>query len=213
MGDGIHSRDIINAENTLETLFYNDEKNPHVWWDKFENELTSASTAYDLKERRQVHSNEMKLRILIKKIDADFLMHTKSSIKVELSRIPLTVTYEIALSNSRDEVNSKFNSTTTLHRTRRTIQSTIMASRGGRGRGRFQGGRGRGYGNYDRATQGIKRRRNDSSFITLTDGEVIEYHQSFRFPNDVYIRLKPEDRQQLLASRDQHKKSRAIQSL
>ena len=66
-----------------------------MWWSKFENELTTTFTTYYLKEGRVVHSNEMKLRILAKKVNADFLQSSKAAIKVELTRIPMTMTYEL----------------------------------------------------------------------------------------------------------------------
>ena len=43
-----------------------------MWWEEFEKQLTKAFAIYDKKENRQVHSDEMKLRILCKKINADF---------------------------------------------------------------------------------------------------------------------------------------------
>ena len=49
-GIGINAVDILKADHTLESLFYSGEKKPHMWWDKFESELTSVFTTYDKKE-------------------------------------------------------------------------------------------------------------------------------------------------------------------
>ena len=169
----------------------------------------------------------MKLRTLTKKIDADFLQHTKSAIKVEMTKLPLTMTYEIALSNFRDEVNNKFNSINGPTRTRR-IQSVGSQFHGGRGRGRHggrygaRGGRfggrgnrdgGLGRGNRDYSVSTIKRKRNDSTFTTLTDGEVVEFHSAIRYPDHVFAKFRPEDRQKLLNMRNEYKRSRFVQSM
>jgi len=45
----INSLDILKAEGLLESLFYVDEKKPHMWWKKIETNLTSAFTTYDRK--------------------------------------------------------------------------------------------------------------------------------------------------------------------
>ena len=98
-----------------------------------------------------------------------------------MSRTPMTMTYEMALANFRNHVNSKFSTTPTPHMTRRQIQETRHSgrgrgTRGGRG-GRSSRGRGGGRGN-------LVRKRQDSTMITLTDGTVIEYHPSFKFADD-----------------------------
>ena len=107
-GVGVHSVDILKADEVFDTLYYIGEKKPHMWWDEFERQLTGAFTAYDKKEGQTVYSNEMKLRMLIKKIGADFLVTTKSGIGIELTRPTITMTYEQALSSFRNEVNRKF---------------------------------------------------------------------------------------------------------
>ena len=90
-------------------------KYPHIWWEKFETDLTTAFTIYNRKENREVHSNDIKLRILIKKINAHFLQETKSTIEVDMTRIPMTMTYGTALENFRNQVYSKFPFSPTPH--------------------------------------------------------------------------------------------------
>ena len=84
-GVGVHSKDITKAVDKIDNMFYAGEKPPHMWWDEFEKELNWAFTTCDINEGRTVHSNEMKLRILLKKIKADFLAATKAGINIELS--------------------------------------------------------------------------------------------------------------------------------
>ena len=67
-GVGLHSLDIIRTDEVIDSLFYAGDKKLHMWWEEFEKQLTSAFASYGKKERRQVYSNEMKLRILIKKL-------------------------------------------------------------------------------------------------------------------------------------------------
>ena len=84
-GVGVHSKDITKAVDIIDNLYYSGEKPPHMWWDEFMKELNWAFDTYDIKENRIVHSNEMKLRILLKKIDADFLSATKTSLNIDQS--------------------------------------------------------------------------------------------------------------------------------
>ena len=100
------------------------------------------------KERRQVYSDEMKLRILCRKINADFLEATRQLINVDLTRTPVTMTFAQALASFRNEVNRKFPpSLTPTERTRRMAEIDTSynrnrggrGGRGGRGRGRFRG--------------------------------------------------------------------------
>ena len=50
----------------------------------------------------------MKMRILLNKINADFVTTPKASISVELSHMPMVYTYEQALVLFRYTVNTKF---------------------------------------------------------------------------------------------------------
>ena len=84
------------------------EKKPHMWWEDLENQLNSDFVAYAKHDKRQVHSNEMKLRILLDKSNADFLDHTKAGIGIKLTRMPMTISYIQALPGFRNEVNRKF---------------------------------------------------------------------------------------------------------
>ena len=93
-GVGVHSINILKVYDVFDTLYYVGEKKPHMWWDEFECQLIESFVAYDKKEGRVVYSNEIKLRILIRKIGADFLESTKSGIGIELTRSIITMTYE-----------------------------------------------------------------------------------------------------------------------
>ena len=119
-----------------------------------------------------------------------------------MTRTPMNMTYEIALANFRNAVNSKLaNNPATPHQTRRGINQVRGSFRGRGGRsgrgargygGRSPGGRsGRGRGNNH---SGITRKCDDSTLITLTDGTIIEYHPSFKFADDVFYKFKPEDK-------------------
>ena len=59
-----------------------------------------------------------------------------------------------------------------------------------------------------RQTRHPKHTRSDSSFITLTDGKVIEYHPSFNFPSQVFAKIKPADKERLKRERASYKKSK-----
>ncbi|KAI2498347.1 hypothetical protein MHU86_16158 [Fragilaria crotonensis] len=169
-----------------------------MWWSEFEKRLTRAFNAYVKREGRVVHSDSMKIRMLLDKIKADFLTPTKAQLEIELSRTPMTMTYEQAIALFRNMVNQKHppQMGAAQNRVRRSINEA-SANRGGRGQGRGGYGRGgRGGRTSGRGGRGGQPRqsRTDSRIITLTDGSQIEYHASFTFPRHVYMEFKPEDK-------------------
>ena len=218
-GVGMNAIDILKADKILDSLFYAGEKKPHMWWEEFERQLSYAFNTYTRKEGRNVHSEEMKLRILTKKINADFLGHIKAAIMVEMTKTPVTMTFEQALANFRNEVNLKFPPEMSGNTRTRRIHETQQHGRGrGRGRGRGDGRYGRGYGGRGRGGYGgrgggrsqgnQKRTRQDSKFVTLTDGRTIESHPSFNFPPDVWARLPEDEYQRLMELRRAYKQRR-----
>jgi hypothetical protein len=170
-----------------------------------------------------VHSDEMKLRMLLNKVQADFLVHVKASIGIELARQHITLSYEQALATFRNEVNRKFlPQLSTTPRTRRSINEMSAQGRGrgarfGRGRGPPHGVRGQ-YGGRGQEGRGRPTRsRTDSSYITLSDGQEIEYHPSFHFPPNIFNKMKPQDREKMTRERKEYNQiqdqSRQIQEL
>ena len=81
----------------------------------------------------------MKLRILTKKVNADFLSHTKASIMTHMTSIPMSMTYVQALATFRQAVNRKH-----PPGTNRSVRRINEASRGRGARTSYRGGRGRG---------------------------------------------------------------------
>ena len=78
-------------------MTYTGEKKPHMWWDEFEIQLNFAFNAYAKSEGRTMHSDKMKLRILMKKVNADFLSTIKASISTAMAAIPPNMTYSQAI--------------------------------------------------------------------------------------------------------------------
>ena len=76
----------------------------------------------------------MKIRMLVDKIEADFLTPTKAQLEIELSRTPMTITYKQALGLFRNMVNQKHppQMGATQHRVRRNVNE-VSSGRGGRG--------------------------------------------------------------------------------
>ena len=200
-GVGIHAIDICEADEVIKNLFYAGEKPPHMWWSEFEKRLTRAFNAYVKREGRIVHSDSMKIRMLIDKIKADFLTPTKAQLEIELSRMPMTITYNQAIALFRNMVNQKHPPQMNANKTVRRNVNEV--STGGRGKGGARGGHGRGGRGGRHGGRGGKggKQRTDSKMITLTDGTQIEYHASFNFPRHVYLKMKQEDRDTLKRER------------
>eukprot|EP00978_Attheya_sp_CCMP212_P014772 scaffold37804_cov62-Attheya_sp.AAC.6 len=229
-GIGVHTIDITKAGNDLHTLFYAGEKPPHMWWEEFEKRLTKVFTTYVKKEGRIVHSEDMKLKMLLSKIKADFLKPTKASIETELTAIPMVMTYSRALLLELTAIPMVMTYSRALllfrnevskihppHMNNRNTRCNINQADCGRGRGagRDNGRGGRGYhggysggcGSYQegygrgagRGGRGGRREprktRDDSTIITLTNGQKVEYHASFNFPDWQYAKFNPEDKE------------------
>jgi hypothetical protein len=202
-GVGIHAIDIREADEVIKTLFYGGEKPPHMWWSEFEKRLTRAFNAYVKREGRIVHSDSMKIRMLVDKIKADFLTPTKAQLEIELSRVPMTITYDQALSLFRNMVNQKHPPQMGVahNRARRQINEASSSISGRDARGRAGYGRGGKGGRQGGRGRSGRQTRTDSRMITLTDGSQIEYHASFNFPRHTYLKMKQEDRDTLKRER------------
>ena len=221
-GVGVNSINVIKAEETLKNLFYAGERKPHMWWDEFEKQLNRSFTIIHKNEKREVYSNEMKLRILLQKINVDFLQGVKAAMSIELSRTPLLMTYEQAVMTFRNEVNSKFPPNMSSNNTRARRINELSRSQTnprpgsyGRGRGRGRGGRfgGRGRGgpggrNQGGRGRGPSRGHPNARFITGTNGRTIEIHPSYNFPSEIWDVIPYAERKRITDERTQYANKR-----
>ena len=146
----------------------------------------------------------MKIRMLIYKIKADYLTPTKAQLEIELSCVPMSVTYDQAASLFCNMVNQKH--PPQMGAAQNRVRRTVNEFSSGRGsRGTYRGGFGRGgrHGRHgNRGGRGTPRQtRTDSRTITLTDGTQIEYHASFNFPRHIFMKMRPEDKETLQRER------------
>lgn len=158
-GVGINAVDAIRADKTIKSLMYLGEKRPYMYWEKFKKELTYAFNVYDKQEGRMVYSSNMKMRILLDKINVDFLSQTKTSVETELAKTLCTLSYDNALKLFRNKVNSKFPlQFNESGNGRRRIQAANLRYHGNAGRGYNRGGHNQGCGRFGRGgcTQGLK---------------------------------------------------------
>ena len=204
-GVGANAKAIVKAENDISNMFYSGEKKPHMWWEEFETRLTVAFATLDKEEGRAVHSDVSKLRLLNRKVKADFLETVRTSIELELARTPMTMTYNTALATYRNAVNRKFPKNDSVPKCTRRISKTNRGSnnegRGGRG-GRGRGGRGRG-----RGRGGNKRQaRLDAWFIQCIDGSRLEVHPSYSFNDEQWAKIPQETRDRLVQLRREYKR-------
>ena len=220
-GIGVNALDVTRADRTLDTLFYSGEKRPHMWWGEFERLLNEAFTIYDRREGRTVHSEHMRLRILCRKVTADFLQNARASIQLELAKDPITITYNEALTSFRNQVNLKYppelSATSNRNRVRRINE---FNTRGSRGRGQFsRGGRGhssrfsnRGRGRHNRTSHynqsNGRRNRQDARMVRCTDGTDIEVHPAYKFSDTEWKLLPEAERNRIISERSNHKRQR-----
>ena len=153
-------------------------------------------------EGRDVYSNEMKLRKLISKIKADFLATTKAAIEVRLAEVPMTMTYEIALSTFHNSVNQQYPPEIgSVPRVRRHVNE-VNHNRQIRRHDNTRN---------TRSSRHQQKTRSDSKWITLVNGQRIEYHASFKFPNHIYSQMKQEDKERLKKERAEYKNKQQSQ--
>ena len=137
-GAGVHVVNSVQDDKVLNFFFLGENK-AHMWWDEFETQLTGELNYYYCLEKRGVHSNDMRLRILNRKILAGFLKATKASINLELTKTSVMITYENALAVFCSQVNKKFLPKLSSSNNRGTTRINESGTHGG-GRGaRFQG--------------------------------------------------------------------------
>ena len=214
-GVGANSKAILAAEKDLVELFYAGEKKPHMWWDEFESRLINAFAIIDKDANRVVYTDNMKFRTLNNKIQADFLTHMRTIIQMEVTKVPMTMNFAVAMTNYRNCVNDKFPQDQSAHKRARRIQATNQGnnnrqtSRGQGGRfqrGNNKGGRsgGRGHRNNDRRRKGDKgnetgniRKRDDELKVTGIDGTTVTVHPAYQLENDVWFNLPETVRHQL----------------
>ena len=215
-GVGATAKAVVSSEAGIQDMFYEGEKKPHMWWEEFETRLTVAFAQLDKYERKQVHSDEAKLKLLNKKVQADFLQIVRNGIELEMTKMPMIMTYNIALSNYRNAVNQKFPPGSDIKKTRRNIHETNTreGGRGGRGGGGKRGrGRGCGGNGYQgrgrgRGRGGNKTRRTDAWFVQCTDGTKLEVHPSYNFTDEMWGKLPDEVKRDLMQRREAYKRQR-----
>ena len=152
-GVGVYAFDITEADAIITDLFYSGEKFPHMYWEKFKQRLNHAFTIYQ-KAEETIYTQKMKMRILLNKVKVDFLVHAKAGINIELTKTPMTMTYERALATFCNEVyrrNLPQMSQASSSRERRSVREINSNNSRDRGRGR---GRGRGRENYGSRSRG-----------------------------------------------------------
>ena len=145
---GIYANDIYQADTDLKNLFYSGEKKLHMWWIEFERRLNLAFQTYVKRERRVVHSDEIKLCTLLEKVKREWLSPIKAMIAFRLTNSPVSINYDQTLRAFKSEVNKKFTPflSTTTTPTRRRIQEVSGGSGGRTKFGQDRRGHGRGSG-------------------------------------------------------------------
>ena len=215
-GVGINSIDILRADEILDKLFYQGEKKPHMWWEQFEIDLDFAFNAYSRSEGRDIHSESMRLRILTKKVNADFLATSKAAIMTQMTAIPMNMTYIQALATFRQEVNRKFPPSISSRRPTRRVQQSERGrgrGRGIRGRGGRFPGRGRGGGRGIHNKRKMNTKHPHSYPVTLIDGTGIDVHASYYFGSEIWNKLPPHEAARITNDRNEYKRQNATRAL
>lgn len=137
-----------------------------------------------------MHSNAMKMRILLRKTKTDSLGTIKVFIEVSMMNVPITITYEQVITVFRQKANDKFPSQLVEGRTTSLINQGIGR---GQGRGRERHDR-RGGGRGGGRERDNKRKWNDHFVpqmykVRLKNERIIDCHPSFRFEYKTWKQL------------------------
>ena len=210
-GSGVLQNKIAKAENTIDTLYYTGETR-YMPWQKFESELTKAYAVVDKHYKRAVHADETKLRKLQKdRIRADFLKAQHTTVEADCAKVPMTMTFDTAMTIYRNAVESKYPAQRTGNNNsnRRTVaESNRGGNGGGRGNGGRHGGRGRGgRGNDRRRNQDRERNHPDQETIILRNGTHIRYHASYNFTPDEMRQMTDGQRTRLFREREEYRET------
>jgi len=225
LGVGAFAMETTAAEKVIESIYYNGERKPHMWWMEFERQLRLAYATIDKAEGREVYSDVQKLRHLIQKVKADFLSHQMVAISMKLSERNAAFTFDQALESIRDAVNLKHppsmtdqGSTTRVNRhVRETNARGRSSNHGGRGRGgRGHQGRGSGQRNNEhtlrkdafRQKHEVTKSRNDSEILRLNNGKWFEYHPAFAYATEMYQEFPPDLKAKMKTQRDEYRNTR-----
>ena len=224
-GTGINATIVSEAEKDIESLHYTGEKRPYMWWDRFELRITKAFATIDKVEGRVVYSDGQKLRLLQKKVSADFLQNTRDYINGEMNKSPMVYTYREAMASYKSKVNQKFPPQLTNSNRNRNINQ-MQSNRhgghhgdrqGGRGRGHrgqgreYQGQKGRGRGRSDYSSRS-KRGHPDAKWVRGKDGRQIEIHPSYDFPSHIWMNIPREEQDRIRGERQKHKSNKRVTS-
>ena len=203
----------MKAEETLKSLFYAGEKRPTMWWDEFEKQLSHAFTIIRKDQKREVYSDAMKLRILLQKVNADFLQSVKAAMSIEINRILLLMTVDQVMTTFRNEVNRKNPSGMSINnnRTRRINQMNNRGRRPINSRGR--GNNNNSYNNNNHTLnrgntprgRGRSRGHPNARFITGNNGRRIEIYPSYNFPPEIWNTIPHAERRKINEERQQYR--------
>ena len=155
-----------------------------------------------------VHTDEMKLCLLNRKIKADFLSTMKTNIEMEMNMTPMPVTFANALLNYRNTgVNSRFPDNPNVNN-RRSSCRIQQASRGGHGHGRGGRSGGRGRGGRGRGNNGQQKRWHDEWEITGLNNSRMMVHPAYRFTDEQWSNIPEQVQQQLLQMRHEYQQQK-----
>ena len=211
-GVGINAMELDTAEKDINSLNYNGERRP-ITWEQFELRIMNAFSTINKHENRVVYSDMQKLRILNRKINADFLHGTKTVINTELARVPMTMTFAHAMASYRNAVLEKHPVEINQRNHQPHYRRINQTSRGGRGRGgRYQNGNGRGgrgrngRGGY----RNNKRGHPEARWIQGNDGRQIEVHHSYSFRPNIWNNIPREEQRKIQSERDQQSSNKRV---
>ncbi|CAJ1955419.1 unnamed protein product [Cylindrotheca closterium] len=184
--------------------FYEGEKCPAMYWQKFEQILNNAYATMHHEYGRVMYTDIMKLQSLQQRIKADFLSQTKAAIEANMHAIPMTMSYDQAMRMYRSKVSEKFPpaSVAAVAWGRHVRENNRNTRGGGRGGGRGQGGRNHhNNSRNNRRYNGNRQQHPDERNITLSDGKVIKYHPSYNFSCEHLDLMTQDQRNTMTAER------------
>ena len=226
-GDGAFKVEVVDAEHTLETMFYSGEKDGRLKWQTFESRLVTAFHDKNKNSRQGtiMYDDIEKIKKLLKMVrSCAQLKDIALSIQRDLGRANFgNLTFEQVLDDMRNIV------VTEMKRYQPGGQRNIQNAnsdrngpylgRGGRG-GRHAGRGGRGqqsHGGYGRGggggrggrgnnpSAGRTRNHPEQYRITLTNGRQIDAHPSYNFSSEEFNGMHPQDKQNILDKRAEYR--------
>jgi len=172
-GVGANKISIREAEKDICNLYYTGERQPHMWWSRFESKIVNAFAIVDKEYGYSVYPDLAKLKILQRMIRCGSLKTIKATINYQMSIKERTIDFNTALVNYRNAVDSNISNNINTKRNHRNIALSVSTLK---------------------SSEGMQEDRKGLWTVNGVDGKEMKVHPSIRFSRQQWFNIPIETR-------------------